>query len=71
MMVKIMFAHLNYSDRCEGDMDYCDPDGLAPCNSHQNAHSGNPRQISIIILRDLDTLIVIFCYICYVFSFKI
>ena len=45
MMVKIMFAHLNYSDRCEGDMDYCDPDGLAACNSHQNAYLGNPSQI--------------------------
>ena len=44
MMVKIIFAHLNYST-CEGDMDYCDPDGLAACNSHQNAYLGNPSQI--------------------------
>merc|ERR1712227_751479 len=26
-------------DRCEGDMDYCEPDGLAACNSHESANS--------------------------------
>ena len=41
MMVKIIFAHLNDRDRCEGDMGFCDPDSLAACNSHQSAHSGN------------------------------